>query len=265
MKSHLLNTSSYEETLHNLSQYHKLLIAEVSHKLNFTNISNLLFLALRKNVEIGFLCSPLLEWEREAVFEYGNRHVFEEYYPFILALARKTVIPRKCQDYGCRISYSHIFPPFYYKDMICSFFVNFFEKPIFKKFNSQHSALEQELVTKTSAFFHSQNKHGPEHIAVALLDDQFITIMISGLLTPFLKTFFTSNKQEASVIEKCFFAQAEMLLAQLFQDYFACTPHKAFIHFDSANDKLIILASLSEAKWLQFLDMLPGSFSSHTF
>lgn len=138
MEKGILNHSSYEETLRSLSKYHKKIMDDVCFRFKFPNMSTNPFTALRKNVEIGFLCCALMEWEREAVFEYGKKHVFKEYYPVIFDYVKKVVISHKCEDYSCNITYFHIFPPIYYGDMICSFFVNFFEKPIFNKyFNSE--------------------------------------------------------------------------------------------------------------------------------
>ena len=42
-------------------------------------------------------------------------------------------------------------------------------------------------MTQISTYFRKQNKYGPEQISVAILDEQFISIIISGLLTPFLR------------------------------------------------------------------------------
>ncbi|MCE5285370.1 MAG: DUF2294 domain-containing protein [Pelosinus sp.] len=256
MKKYIIKSSSYQETLHNLAEYHKVILRRVGSRFKFPNASVTPFIALRKNVEIGFLCSPLIEWEREAVAKYGKRPVFEEYYPLIFDFVKKVTIPQKADDYACKISYFYIFPPIYHKDMICSFFVNFFERPIFKNFNVQSNSLEQEIVAQISIFFRKQNKYGPEQISVAILDDEFITIMVSGLLTPFLKEFVRNETADAVVIEKIFVTQTEILLEQIFRKHFSTEIHKPFIFFDKINDKLIILSSLSQSIWDSFLDTI---------
>lgn len=256
MEKGILNHSSYEETLRSLSKYHKKIMADVCFKFKFPNMSTNPFIALRKNVEIGFLCCTLMEWEREAVFGYGKKHVFEEYYPVIFDYIKQVVIPHKCEDYSCNIAYFHIFPPFYYGDMICSFFVNFFEKPIFKNFNLLHNALEQEIVTQISTFFRKQNKYGPEQISVAILDDQFVTIMISGLLTPFLREFINTDSDGALIIEKIFIMQTKKVLEEIFIKYFNSKTYEPFIYFDKHNDKMIVLSSLSKDQWINFLERM---------
>ncbi|MBP2628997.1 MAG: hypothetical protein H6Q69_2290 [Firmicutes bacterium] len=254
MRSHIISQLSYEETLKNLKDYHKILINEICYTFEFPNFATNQFIALRKNVEIGFVSNVLLDWECQAVFEYGKKHIYDEYYPLIVDLIKKVTIPRKVQDYCCNINYFYAFPPLYHKNMIYSFFINFFEKPIFKNFNSNQSLLEQELMTHISAFFRKQNKYGPEQITVAILDDQFLAIMISGLLTPFLREFVNSNIDDALFVERMFVVEAKAVLEQILITYFNTQPHEPFIHFDKNNDKLIILSSLSQDKWMRFLE-----------
>ncbi|MDU2064829.1 MAG: hypothetical protein E6713_08285 [Sporomusaceae bacterium] len=252
----ILNSSAYEETLKNLSNYHKSIIYEIGQHFQFPNIASNPFIALRKNVEIGFLASNLTGWEQEAVFQYGKKHIYHEYYSIILNLAKTAIVPRKVLDYACPIVYGHIFSPRYHKNMIYSFFVNFFAKPIFKNFNSGQASLEQEIVAFISGYFRKQNRYGPEQISVAILEEQFITIMISGLLSPFLRSFIQADSQESAVIEKIFMIQAEMVLGELLHKYFHAELEEGepFIFFDKATDKLIILSPLSSQQWSAFLD-----------
>lgn len=245
--------SSYEETLRNLKEYHEKFMREVGHKFKLPNPSVNPFLALRKNVEIGFLCSPLSVWEQEAVLRYGKKPVIEEYYPLIFDFIEKTMVPRKAQDYFCEISYFYIFRPVRTEDTIYSFFVNFFEKPIFKKFNAGQSVLEQEIVAMVSIFFRNQNKYGPEQISVAIFENHFITIMVSGLLTPFLRDFVIKNEKDAAVIENIFMTQAETLLAQISANCFNTDIGEQFIFFDQRQDKMIMMASLSKQIWEESL------------
>ena len=220
MKKHIINISSYEETLHNLAIYHQAILLAVKEEFDFSNISATPFIALRKNVELGFLCSPLSSWEQEAVVKHGKKPIFDEYYPLILDFVRHKTIPKKSCDYACAIEYFHVFSPICHENMICSFFVNFFKKPIFKGFNLLHAPLEQKMVLEISAFFRRQNKFGPERIAVSILDDQFIVIMVSGVLTPFLKEFINSSRQVACVVEEAFVLQTKKLLAEILEEYF---------------------------------------------
>ena len=252
----MVNCSSYAETLHSLVEYHKDLLSEVRNKFKFPVASVAPFIALRKNVEIGFLCSPLIEWEREAVSRYGKRSIQEEYYPLVFDFVKATIIPRKCRDYSCDMTYFHIFSPVYHGNMICSFFVNVFEKPIFKKFNAQHSSLEQEIVAQISAFFRKQNKYGPEQICVSILDNKFITIFISGLLSPFLKDFVKDNAKDAAVIEKIFTMQIKILLVKIFKESFNSKMNDPFIFFDKEKDKLIVLSSMSGFGWKSLLEAI---------
>lgn len=253
MKKHIINIASYEETLHNLEKYHQEILVEVRDEFKFSNVSATPFIALRKNVELGFLCSPLIDWEQDAIVQYGKKPVFDEYYPLILDFVRRTTIPKKSFEYACGIAYFHVFSPMYYKNMLCSFFVNFFEKPIFKSFNLRHSSLEQEIVIQISAFFRKQNKYGPEKVSVSILDDQFIVIMISGLLTPFLKKFIDSSRQVASVVEEAIFLQTGKLLEEIFKKYFDAEPCEPFVFFDKDNDKVVAIASY---RWKAFLDKM---------
>lgn len=138
MEKRTILALSYEETVYNLLEYHKAIMREVHDNFKFPNVSVTPFIALRKNVELVCLGSSLIEWEQDVVFQCKKKHIFEEYYPLILDFMQKKTIPKKCRDYCCDIDYFYIFPPIYYKNTICRFFVNFFEKPIFKKFNSMH-------------------------------------------------------------------------------------------------------------------------------
>ncbi|MCE5284955.1 MAG: DUF2294 domain-containing protein [Pelosinus sp.] len=197
-----------------------------------------------------------MDWECNILTKYEKKNVFEEYYPLILDYGRKEVVLQKSQEYSCNINYFYLFQPFYYKDVIFSFFVSFFEKPIFKNFNSKNSDLEQEIVIQISAFFRKQNKYGPEQISVAILDEQFIVIMISGLLTPFLKEFINIDRQKALTVEKAFIMQAEAVLKEIFSKHFNGNLYKPLIYFDKNNDKLIVLSPLSKDKWTNFLDRM---------
>lgn len=252
----IVDCSSYAELLQSLLEYHKKIVCEARARFKFPTVSSVPFIALRKNVELGFLRSSLVDWEQEAISQYGKKPILEEYYPLILDFVKKTTIPQKCQDYACSISYSYIFPPVYHKNIIGSFFINFFEKPIFKKFNAQHGELEQKIVAKISAFFRKQNKYGPEQIAVSILDDTFMTIFISGLLSPFLKEFIKDNAADAAVIEKIFTTQVKTLLEEIFDVYFTTILYKPFIFFDKDNDKLIVLSSLRESVWKCFFETM---------
>lgn len=251
MKKHIIEISSYEETLHNLAKYHQEILLEVKDEFKFSTVSAMPFIALRKSVELGFVCSPLSDWEQAAVAQHGKKPIFDEYYPLILDFVRHTTIPKKSCDYACGIDYFHLFSPICHKNMICSFFVNFFEKPIFKNFNLQHASLEQQLVLEISTFFRKQNKFGPERISVSILDDQFTVIMVSCLLTPFLKEFIDRSKQVAGVIEEGFILQTEKLLEEIIGKYFDAKPYKPFIFFDKAEDKIIAIVC---HKWEPFLD-----------
>ena len=253
MRKRILICSSYEETLQNLKEYHEKFTREVWQRFKLPSPSVNPFLALRKNVEIGFLYSPLASWEQDAVSRYGKKPVLEEYYPLIFDFVERQIIPQKIKDYGCDIPYFYIFRPVRTKDSIYSFFVNFFEKPIFKKFNAGQSVLEQEIVAMVSAFFRTQNKYGPEQISVAIFGDHFITIMVSGLMTPFLREFIRDSESDAAVVGKIFRTQAKELLAQIFSTCFSSGGQKPFIYFDQQQDKMIILAELSEKIWEESL------------
>lgn len=77
MRSHILKQSSYAETIENLKAYQKLLINEVGNIFKFPNLSSNQFIALRKNIELGFVSSVLADWEYQAVFAYGRKHVYQ--------------------------------------------------------------------------------------------------------------------------------------------------------------------------------------------
>lgn len=256
MSKNLISHESYEQTVRNLKDYHKLLIKEVCDTFKFSHAVVNPFIGLRKNVEVGFVAATLTDWECQAVFGYGKNHIYQEYYPIIVDLIKKVTIPRKSQDYLCGLNYFYAFPPLYHKNMIYSFFINFFEKPIFKNFYSEQGALEQELMTYLSTFFRKQNKYGPEQISVAILDETFVAIKISGLLTPFLKEFIKRNEEAALFVERMFMAEIEEVLEQILQRYFGTQLYAPFFHFDKKQDKLIVLSSLSKAKWLHFLDAM---------
>lgn len=253
MSDSIIKFSSYEDTKKSLLEYHKTIIAEIGREFNFPNVAKLPFIGLRKNVELGFLCSPLIEWEYDAVFKYGKKHVFDEYYPIIVDLKRQKVIPRKFYDYSCSIIYGHIFSPLYHQNVIYSCFINFFKKPIFKSFNAQYSALEQELVVKTSAFFRKQNKYGPEQISISILDECFMTLLISGFLSPFMKFFINKNEQNALLAEKIYHEQIN-LLEQILNEDGNTDFCRVFFYLDMENDKMLILFALSKEKWIDFLE-----------
>lgn len=256
MKKNLLAYSSYEETKENLSNYHKKIKNEVCCNFNLINVSVNPYIALRKNVEIGVFNRPLTDWECEIVTKYGKNNVLEEYHPLLLDYVRQKILPSKSQDYSCDITYFYFFQPFYYKDTIFNFFVTFFDKSIFKNFNSKNSALEQEIVIQISTFFHTQNKYGPEQISVAILDDQFMVIMISGLLTPFLRKLVNGDARNILTIEKVFILQAEIVLEEIYNKHFYGKLYKPLIYFDKNNDKLIILSALSKDKWMDFFNKM---------
>lgn len=256
MRSHILKQTSYAETIENLKAYHKLLINEVGDIFKFPNLSSNQFIALRKNIELGFVSSVLAEWEYQAVFAYGRKHIYQEYFPLIVDYVKEVAIPRKSFDYGSKISCFYVFPPLYYQNTIYSFFVNIFEKPLFKHFNSEHNVLEQEIMAKVAAYFRKQNKYGPEKISVAILDAQFLVIGISGLLTPFLRSFISIHQQDADFVEKMFIVEAREILQQILASYFAEQQPEPFICFDREQDKLIILSCLSQDLWLDFLERM---------
>lgn len=256
MRSQLLKQTSYAETVENLKCYHKQLISELSASFKFPDLPVTKFIALRKNIEIGFVSSVLQEWEYKAVFEYGRKHVYQEYFPLIVDFIRTVTIPRKSRDYGANISCFYTFPPLYYDNMIYSFFVNVFEKPIFKNFNSAQSILEQEIMAKVSMYFRKQNKYGPEQITVAILDEQFLVIAISGLLTPFLADFIRRHQEEAVFVERMFTVEARDALKQVLAMYFTEEQPEPCISFDLEKDKLIILSSLSQEMWQKFLESM---------
>ena len=239
MKKNLLVYSSYEETKENLSNYHKKIKNEVCCNFNLINVSVNPYIALRKNVEVGFFYRNLTDWEYEIVTKYGKNTVVEEYHPLLLDYVRQKILPSKSQDYSCDITYFYYFQPFYYKDTICNFFVTFFDKAIFKNFNSKNSALEQEIVIQVSTFFRTQNKYGPEQISAAILDDQFMVVMISGLLTPFLRKLVNSDARNILTIEKVFILQAEIILEEIYNKHFYGKLYKPLIYFDKINGEVI--------------------------
>ncbi len=254
MRSQIINSLSCEDTQRNVTVYHKALINEVCCKFGFAGFSVQQFIALRKNVEVGFVATRLTDWECRAVFEYGKKHVFHEYYPLIVDLIKNVTIPRKEKDYGCTINYYHMFPPLYHEKMIYSFFVNFFDKPLFKAFTPEKSLLEQQLMKHISAFLCKQNKYGPEQINVAILDDQFLVVLISGLLTPFLQDAIKNGMEDDDpFIAKLFVAEGKTVLEDILAQYFSTKAYNPFIYFDKSSDKLIILSSLSKKSWLHFL------------
>lgn len=112
MMINMINGSSYAETVHGLVEYHKDILDEVKSKFKFPASSAVPVIALRKNIEVGCLCSPLAEWEREAVSRYGKRPVLEEYYPLVFDFVKATIIPRKCRDYSCGMTFFHVFRRF---------------------------------------------------------------------------------------------------------------------------------------------------------
>ena len=137
----------------------------------------------------------------------------------------------------------------------CSmFFVNFFDKPLFKAFTPEKSVLEQQLMKHISAFLCKQNKYGPEQINVAILDDQFLVVLISGLLTPFLQDAIKNGMEDDDpFIAKLFVAEGKTVLEDILAQYFSSQAYNPFIYFDKSSDKLIILSSLSKKSWLHFL------------
>lgn len=249
----MIKSHSYTETLKNLSNYNKALASEICQMMNFPQVSNTL-IGLRKNVEIGFYANVLTPWEYQAVFIYGKSHMYQEYYPVLTDLIKNISVPRKSKDYGCNINYHFFFPPaFHEKNFIYSFSVTFFEKPIFKHFNSHQSSLEQDLVTEFSSFFRKQNKYGPEKISVAIIDDQFVTIMISGILTPFMGKLANLSAECSSFLKTIFTLEMKEGIDQIFPKYFDTVPCETFIHLDIEADKLISLTVLVPDTWTSLL------------
>lgn len=148
------------------------------------------------------------------------------------------------------------FPPVYHGDITCSFFVNVFEKPIFKKFNAQHSSLEQEIVAQISAFFRKQNKYGPEQICVSIIDNKFIMIFVSGLLSPFLKMVVKDHAEDAAALERIFTMQIGILLENIFENYFDGKIDNPFVFFDKEKDKLIVFSNISEFGWKSIFEAI---------
>lgn len=258
MQHHIAYHLSYEETLQRLMEYHRTVTEETCRTLQFPKLITNRYLAVRKNVEIALFASTLSEWEGRLVFEYGRNHMYQEYYPVIVDLVKQVTLPRKARDYGCAIQYHHLFAPSFHKLMIYSFSLTFLEKPIFKQFHAQQHALEQNLVAQFSAFFCQQNRCGPEQIDVAIVDNAFLAVQISGLLTPFLQQLSQSDAEAAAFVEKMFLLQAQAALAQIFADNFTAKSGEPFLHFDRAQNCLVMLVMLSEQEWITFLDTLHG-------
>lgn len=253
MRSNVIEQTSYERTVKNLLEHDKKSIDEICKNLKFPKLVSSRFVALRKNVEIGFLSNNLTKWEYQNIYKYGQNHIYQEYYPAILDLAKNSGIASKIKNYGFGGNYYfHLFPPTIHERIIYNFYIILFERAIFKQFHMTQGQLEQKIMTQISSYFRKQNKYGPEQISVAILDEQFISIIISGLLTPFLRELVKKN-EDTFFIEKLFVDEGKDILNQILVDYYATKQEEPFIHFDKHEDKLIILSSLSQDKWREFL------------
>ena len=256
MRSNVIEQTSYERTISNLLEYDKKNIDEICRNLKFPKLVSSRFVALRKNVEIGFLANNLTKWEYQNVYKYGQNHIYQEYYPAIYDLVKNTGVARKIQNYGFVGNYYfHLFPPTFYEKMIYNFYIILFERPIFKQFHAMQGQLEQKIMNQISTYFRKQNKYGPEKINVAILDEQFICVAISGLLTPFLKDLIR-RKEDALFIERLFIEEGKDILKQILISYYAGQQQEPFIHFDKYEDKLIIISSLSSLIWEEFLEKM---------
>lgn len=252
MRSNFIEYTSYERTVNNLLEYDKKNIDEICKNLRFPKLVSSRFVALRKNVEIGFLANNLTKWEYQNVYKYGKNHIYQEYYPAIYDLAKKSGVARKIQNYGFTGNYYfHLFPPTFYEKLIYNFYIILFEKPIFKQFHAIQGQVEQKIMIQISTYFRKQNKYGPEQINVAILDEQFISIVISGLLTPFLRDLIKRN-EDTLFIEKLFIEEGKDILKQILISHYDQEQQDPFIYFDKYEDKLIIISSLSKNKWENF-------------
>ena len=72
------------------------------------------------------------------------------------------------------------------------------------------------------------------------------------VLTPFLRELVKKN-EDTFFIEKLFVDEGKDILKQILVDYYATKQQEPFIYFDKNEDKLIILSSLSQDKWREFL------------
>ena len=74
-------------------------------------------------------------------------------------------------------------------------------------------------------------------------------------LTPFLKDLI-GRKEEALFIERLFIEEGKDILNQILISHYAGQQQDPFIHFDKYEDKLIIISSLSNIIWEEFLEKM---------
>lgn len=250
----LISHGDFRQLEEELLQYHLDLTEEACIRYKMPKLADVKYVAIRKRALLGFYGNALSDWERVLLNRYRKNHMWEEYYPLIQEITREFTLPQVEKAYGCKISYHHLFEPFYHENMVYSFSVTYFQEALFKKHEVHFSPIEEEIAAMFSTFFREQNKRGPEQVTATILGEKFLSIIAGGVLTPFYLRYAQISPEAEGMYRKMFDYIVKDAVTLILQKYFSSEIGGLFIYLDIEQDCLLILCSLKKGGWEAFLD-----------
>lgn len=250
-----LKKNLYLQSIQSILDYQKNLRRKIYEHYQFPELTQIKHITVGRQVELIVYVEYFSKWER-ALLDYGGEHDnFKKYYPLILNIIQKHILPQKEKDYAAHIRYFHLFKPCSRQILSYSISLTVYDDNIFKHLTKGQGSSDDSIAADISRYYREQNQRGPEWVTVVSLDKTFIAIIISGVTSPFWYRY-----QQISPESKIFFKNAIKQLSReaieiAFKNHNLAGTRILFSDFQWEKDAIFIVAIRDMESWEKLLSI----------
>lgn len=252
----LQNKNPLIQSTQEMIRYHVQLGEETCTQYNIPNLAEIKYLTVSSQVELIIYVEPLTLWEEMAIRYHGEKTNWQKYYPMILEIIKKYVLPKKEQAYDAKVRYFHLFEPCCIDGMVYNASLTVYEKNLFKHFGRIQGELDDKIVAHISKFFREQSTRGPEWVIACSLDDHLIAIAIRGITPPFWQRYQQENADARVILKNAIKKLAEEAVLYSLTQQSIEQAKVLFLDFQQDEDLIFVIVSRNEDKWKAFLHTL---------
>ena len=224
----------------NLLTYHQNLISEMRSHYGLPEVYRLTHSACRKDTQVVSMVTSLEKWE-----QFRNKYTqitsVQQYTQLIMEMTWEYLQPKLEDFYGAKIKCWYLFGPQIGRNVVRAYSVKLFDTPLFKTIDAHQGNTEDKFASMVSGYIRDLSGKGPERVTVAILDNRYMVICVSGLIPRYIKDYVNSNNDVYLYIQKMMASLLEGAVDYVFQSEYQLVPEK-ITEVDFKHNDIITLA-----------------------
>lgn len=220
--------------------YHQNLISEMRSHYGLPEIYRLTHCTCRKDTQVASMVTSLEKWE-----EFKNRFTkitsVQQYTQLVMEMTWEYLQPKLEEYYGAKIKFWYLLGPYIGKNAVYAYSVKVFDTPLFRAVDTHQGNTEDKLASMVSGYIRDLSGKGPERVTVAIVDNCYMVVSVSGLIPRYMKDYVCSNNAACLYIQNMMASLLNGAVDYAFQSEYQFVPEK-FTEVDFKHNHIITLA-----------------------